>query len=91
MAITEIWFAECSAVNISGYNFYRRDKSSHAGGISIYLRSDLDSCEISDGVLTDSAVEQVWCAIKIFNEKILRLYKYPGLKLREYSHVQFPY
>ena len=61
MAISETWFA----------NVYRRDRASHAGGVCIYVHCDLDSCEVSDGVLTDSAVEQVWCAIKICNERIL--------------------
>ena len=71
MAITETWFTESSSVTISGYNVYRPDRASHAGGVCIYARCDLDSCEVSDVVLTDSAVEQVWCAIKICNERIL--------------------
>ena len=71
IAITETWFTECSSVNISGYNIYRRDRASHAGGVCIYVRNELDSCEVNDDVLTNSAVEQVWCAIRICNEKIL--------------------
>ena len=59
MAITETWFAESSSVNISGFNFYRRDRDSHAGGACIYVRCDLDSCEVSDVVLTDSADSHV--------------------------------
>ena len=71
MSINETWFAESSSVCISDYNVFRRDRASHAGGVCIYLSCDLDTCEIIDVVLTDSAVEQVWCAIKICNQRIL--------------------
>ena len=71
MAITETWFADSSSVHISGYDVYRRDRSSHTGAVCIYMSCYLDPCEISDVFLTDSAVEQVWCAIKICNERIL--------------------
>ena len=71
MAIIETWFAESSSFNISGYNVYRRDRTSHASGVYIYVCCDLDSYEVSDVVLTDSTVEQAWCAIKICNERIL--------------------
>ena len=70
MVISETWFAESSSADISGYNVYRRDRASHSGGICIYVRCDLDSHEISDVVLTDSAVDQVWFGIKICNERI---------------------
>ena len=43
MAITETWFAESSSVHISNYNVYRRDRTSHAGGVCIYVSCDLDS------------------------------------------------
>ena len=71
MAITETWFDESSSINISGYYVYRRDRASHAGGVSIYFRCDLDLNEVSDVVLTDSAAEQVSYAIKICNARIL--------------------
>ena len=71
MPIVETWFTESTSVHISGYNTYRRHRASHARDACIYVHCDLDSCEISHVVLTDSAVEQVWCTIKICNERIL--------------------
>ena len=66
-----------SSININGYNVYRRDWTSHARG----------AC-INDVVLTDSAVEQVGCSIKICNERILMMYLYHRSKRREHNHVR---
>ena len=63
MVIIETRFAESSSDNICDYNAYRRDRACHAGDFCMYVRCDLDFVEVSDMVLTYSAVEQVWCVI----------------------------
>ena len=37
----------------------------------MHVLQDLDFSEISDKVLTDSAIEQVWCEVNLRNERIL--------------------
>ena len=41
VAVTETWFAESSSVNINGFNVYRRDRASPAGGMSLVRNLDL--------------------------------------------------
>ena len=39
--------------------------------LCMHVLQDLDFSEISDKVLTDSAIEQVWCEVNLRNERIL--------------------
>ena len=72
MAITETWFVENLSVNIIGYHIYRRYRTNQGyGGVCIYVRNDLTSCEVEVSILNNSVVEQIWCTIRVCNEKIL--------------------
>ena len=45
ISITETWLDSSfpnNSIRIEGYNIIRRDRETHAGGVCVYIRSDLD-------------------------------------------------
>jgi exonuclease III len=64
-----------SVLHIDGFNFYRRDRESHGGGILIYFDTNLSINRRHD--LESSAIESIWFELKYPNSKpILFCYIY---------------
>ena len=59
ICVSETWFRPVindSAYNVSGYNMFRADRLTHAGGVCMYVRSHI-KCEIKLISDKDSRVE----------------------------------
>jgi hypothetical protein len=98
IAITETWFNEVSIVNLPGYKLFNKNRagtSAGYGGVAIYTSLDpqhnLVACEIDDNdlraILDNSDAEQIWCQLRIGNEKILFgcIYRSPSFISKENS------
>ncbi len=79
--IAETWFSDKTLTSISDgnspsdYTLYNRDRGEKGGGVAIYVRNELDSCEVADESLRiqlcNQDIEQVWCVVKVESESIL--------------------
>jgi len=70
--ITETWFNTLSICKLDNYNLFCKNREAvRGGGVAIYVRSDLESFEVSDGTLSNTRSEQVWCFVKVNEETIL--------------------
>ena len=70
--ITETWFNTLSICKLDNYNLFCKNREAvRGGGFAIYVRSDLESFEFSDGTLSNTRSEQVWCFVKVNKETIL--------------------
>ncbi len=66
--ITETWFNTLSICKLDNYNLFCKNREAvRGGGVAIYVRSDLESFEVSDGTLSNTRSEQVWCFVKVNN------------------------
>ncbi len=86
--ITETWWKSKSTVNLPNYTVYRKDRQSRSGGgVAIYVRKDLISCEIE--LVRNTESEQLWVQLHIANEKILLgcIYRPPLIKSDSDSHI----
>ena len=64
LSITESWLDEShtnESISIEGYNFVRRDRITHAGGVIMFVRSDLAFNHRSD--LQNDNLEDLWIEI----------------------------
>ncbi|CAF0917391.1 unnamed protein product [Brachionus calyciflorus] len=74
IGITETWFNDKSVKNIDGYTHYSRERSTQSvgGGVIIYVKSSIESYEVTDLCLDNTnEVEQVWCKVVTGIDKIL--------------------
>ncbi|RNA14564.1 RNA-directed DNA polymerase from mobile element jockey [Brachionus plicatilis] len=72
IAITETWFNNKSNRSINNYTSYIKDRGEMAGGgVALFIRNDVDSCEVDDIRLQNTSGEQVWCQLNISEERIL--------------------
>ena len=73
--ITETWFTDISVPSLVNYTLFRRDREGIGGGVSIYIRKDLDSIEVPDEKLNllirGTISEQLWRCLKIENEALM--------------------
>ncbi len=86
--ITETWWKPTSTVNLTNYNVYRKDRlTRQGGGVAIYLRNDLNSCEIE--LISTTSSEQLWVQLITGNEKILLgcIYRPPYQKSDSDAHI----
>ena len=61
LSITESWLDDShtnESISIEGYNFVRRDRMTHAGGVIMYIRSDLAYNHRDD--LQNDNLEDLW-------------------------------
>ena len=78
VCVTETWFGNNSAPHIKGYHLHSRCRGRRGGGVCIYVRDDICSMEVMDTQLRGDSdnpnevkIEQVWCSLKIGEERIL--------------------
>ena len=73
--ITKTWFNDISVPSLVNYTLFRRDREGIGGGVSIYIRKDLDSIEVPDEKLNllirGTISEQLWRCLKIENEALM--------------------
>ena len=53
-----------SNVNLSGYDFYSQPSNSSAGGVALYVNSELNYIIREDLNLTENEFECIWIEIK---------------------------
>ncbi len=70
IAISETWFDDDSCTHLYGYSMYNSDRDGH-GGVALYVNDRLDSFEVHNTVLEDKIIEQIWCVLKINDERLL--------------------
>ena len=61
LSITETWLDDShtdDSISIEGYNIDRRDRVTHAGGVIMYIRSDLAYNHRGD--LQNDNLEDLW-------------------------------
>ena len=61
-------------IYIDNYEVFRSNRIGYHGDLTIYVRNDIDSEEISNDfspILTSSGWEQIWPGIRVVNERIL--------------------
>ncbi len=69
--ISETWWSDISATNITGFNLFRRDRDGRGGEVCIYIKDNINAYIIDDEFLNYAAIEQIWCIIEIGEEKVL--------------------
>ena len=69
--ISETWWSDTSAVNINGFNLFRKDRDSRGGGVCIYIRNFIKSYIIEDDIVSAREIEQIWCTIELGSERII--------------------
>ena len=73
--IAETWFNDQSSSNLEGFECFRQDRSSHAGGLAIYVRDGLNASLLSGPQihpqLNISLSEQIWLQLDLDHEKLL--------------------
>ena len=70
LSITESWLDEShtmESVSIEGYNTVRRDRKTHAGGVLMYVRSDLTYNHRQD--LQNDDLEDLWIELLLKHTK----------------------
>ena len=71
MFISETWWSDVSATNITGFNLFRRDIDGRGGGVCIFIKDNINAYIIYGEFLNYAAIEQIWCIIEIGEEKVL--------------------
>ena len=72
ISITETWLDDSytkNCIKIEGYNVFRRDRDTHAGGVCVYTRNNLDYLVRED--LQNNALEDLWIEIMFPKTKSL--------------------
>jgi hypothetical protein len=69
--ISETWWTEISATNISGFNLFRKERDVRGGGVSSGIKNNIKSYIIDYIQLTSREIEQIWCFVEIGSEKII--------------------
>jgi hypothetical protein len=73
--IAETWFNDESSSNLEGFECFRQDRSSHAGGLAIYVRDGPKASLLSESQihtqLNISLSEQIWLQLDLEHEKLL--------------------
>jgi hypothetical protein len=69
--ISKTWWSDTSAVNINGFNLFRKDRDSRGGGVCIYIRNSLKSYIIDVELLCSNLIEQIWCIVDLGSERII--------------------
>ena len=70
--ICETWWTDASVTNIEGYNLFKKDRElKRGGGVCMYVDNSVKSYDISNIVLKNENIEQIWCSIEIGDESIL--------------------
>ena len=70
MCFTETWLDESvsdSEINIPGYNVVRNDRSTHGGGVCMYIRTNISFNHRPN--LNDPNLEAVWCELHLKKTK----------------------
>ena len=70
LSITESWLDEShttESISIEGYNIVRRDRKTHAGGVLMYVRSDLAYNQRQD--LQNDNLEDLWIELYLKHTK----------------------
>ena len=70
LSITETWLDDChtdDSISIEGYNIVRRDRVTHAGGVIMYIRSDLAYNHRGD--LQNDNLEDLWIELLLHKTK----------------------
>ena len=70
LSITESWLEEShtmESISIEGYNIVRRDRKTHAGGVLMYVRSDLAYNHRQD--LQNDNLEDLWIELLLQDTK----------------------
>jgi len=70
ISISETWFSESSCTHLFGYTLYSSNRNGY-GGVAIYVSNQVESTEINTPELCSKSIEQVWCVVKVGNDKIL--------------------
>ncbi len=70
--ITETWFNALSICKLDNYKTFSKNRVAvRGGGVAIFVRSDVESFEVSEAALCSTRSEQVWCKVKVNDELIL--------------------
>nr|CAI5854168.1 unnamed protein product [Callosobruchus analis] len=82
LGITETWLSykiPNELIDIDGYRFYRADRGSTGGGVSVYVRNNIDASKYQITSQESGALEALWLNVKVQNVtiKIGFLYRPP--------------
>lgn len=76
--------------SIIGYEFYRKDSNTAAGGVGIYVNSDFDVTERNDLNLNQNDCEDLWIQIKISEYKpvvVASIYRHPRHNFENFQYA----
>ena len=62
---TETWHNEDKPININGFIGYHTVRHGRAGGVSVFVKSQLSSCMIEKFSFSNSSIEI--CTVKVYN------------------------
>jgi hypothetical protein len=71
IAISETWFNQKSNTHLHGYSPFLKNRNGHGGGVALYISEEIESFEIHNPELENQEVEQIWCGIRVGDEKFL--------------------
>jgi hypothetical protein len=71
IAITETWFNQNSNTHLHGYSSFLKSRNGHGGGVALYISDEVESFEVHNKTLESQTVEQIWCGIRVGDEKFL--------------------
>ncbi len=71
IAISETWFNQNSNTHLHGYSPILKNRNGHGGGVALYISEEIESFEIHNQELENQEVEQIWCGIRVGDEKFL--------------------
>jgi hypothetical protein len=62
--VTETWFNANSIKVVPNCTLFNKDRSQVIGdGVAIYLRDDVEACEVGDPELRSIVGERIWCKV----------------------------
>lgn len=73
VCVSETWFSSAitdSLIAVADFNLFRNDRSSHGGGVAIYIKKNI-SCKLLRKSNTDEKVEYIFIEVAISSRKLL--------------------